>query len=382
MPLSFSVLNQDPGSEAREGVMRTARGAVATPAFMPVGTQATVKTLRQDDLITLGAEIILANTYHLYLRPGHPLIRELGGLHRFMSWDRFILTDSGGFQVWSLAELNQIRPEGVRFRSHLDGSEHLFTPELCMDVQLALGSDIVMVLDHCLDYPAERADAEEAVMTTLAWARRCREAFDQNEKLPGSDPSLFGIVQGGIYPDLRARCLEGLKEIGFEGLALGGLSVGEPKSAMWEMVEAGMPGMYADRPRYLMGVGTPEDLVEGVRRGVDLFDCVLPTRNARKGTVFTSRGRLVVKNGAYARDPGPLDPECACYTCRRYSRAYIRHLFQATEVLAQELATLHSVHFYLETMSRMRTALREGRFADWSRQFLAAYRSEEGLIES
>jgi len=362
--------------------MRTARGAVATPAFMPVGTQATVKTLRQDDLITLGAEIILANTYHLYLRPGHPLIRELGGLHRFMGWDRFILTDSGGFQVWSLAELNQIRPEGVRFRSHLDGSEHLFTPELCMDVQLALGSDIVMVLDQCLDYPAERADAEEAVMTTLAWARRCREAFDQNEKLPGSDPSLFGIVQGGIYPDLRARCLEGLKEIGFEGLALGGLSVGEPKSAMWEMVEAGMPGMYADRPRYLMGVGTPEDLVEGVRRGVDLFDCVLPTRNARKGTVFTSRGRLVVKNAAYARDPGPLDPECACYTCRRYSRAYIRHLFQATEVLAQELATLHSVHFYLETMSRMRTALREGRFADWSRQFLAAYRSEEGLIES
>jgi len=382
MPLSFSVLNQDPGSEAREGVMRTARGAVATPAFMPVGTQATVKTLRQDDLITLGAEIILANTYHLYLRPGHPLIRELGGLHRFMGWDRFILTDSGGFQVWSLAELNQIRPEGVRFRSHLDGSEHLFTPELCMDVQLALGSDIVMVLDQCLDYPAERADAEEAVMTTLAWARRCREVFDQNEKLPGSDPSLFGIVQGGIYPDLRARCLEGLKEIGFEGLALGGLSVGEPKSAMWEMVEAGMPGMYADRPRYLMGVGTPEDLVEGVRRGVDLFDCVLPTRNARKGTVFTSRGRLVVKNAAYARDPGPLDPECACYTCRRYSRAYIRHLFQATEVLAQELATLHSVHFYLETMSRMRTALREGRFADWSRQFLAAYRSEEGLIES
>jgi queuine tRNA-ribosyltransferase len=299
-----------------------------------------------------------------------------------MGWDRFILTDSGGFQVWSLAELNQIRPEGVRFRSHLDGSEHLFTPELCMDVQLALGSDIVMVLDQCLDYPAERAEAAEAVMTTLAWARRCREAFDQNEKLPGSDPSLFGIVQGGIYPDLRARCLEGLKEIGFEGLALGGLSVGEPKSAMWEMVEAGMPGMYADRPRYLMGVGTPEDLVEGVRRGVDLFDCVLPTRTARKGTVFTSRGRLVVKNAAYARDPGPLDPECACYTCRRYSRAYIRHLFQATEVLAQELATLHSVHFYLETMSRMRTALREGRFADWSRQFLAAYRSEEGLIES
>ena len=382
MPLSFTIHAADSGSEARTGTIRNYRGTVDTPAFMPVGTQATVKTLRQDDLVTLGAEIILANTYHLYLRPGYPLIKDMGGLHRFMSWDRFILTDSGGFQVWSLAELNQIRPEGVRFRSHLDGSEHLFTPELCMDVQLALGSDIVMVLDQCLDYPAERADAEEAVATTLAWARRSREAFDTSAKLHGSDPALFGIVQGGIYPDLRARCLEGLREIGFEGLALGGLSVGEPKTAMWEMVEAGMPGMYPDRPRYLMGVGTPEDLVEGVRRGVDLFDCVLPTRNARKGTVFTSRGRLVVKNAAYARDPGPLDPECACYTCRRYSRAYIRHLFQATEVLAQELATLHSVHFYLETMSRMRTALREGRFGDWSRQFLATYRSGDGLIES
>jgi len=382
MPLSFTIEAADLGSQARAGTIRNNRGTVATPAFMPVGTQATVKTLRQDDLIALGAEIILANTYHLYLRPGHPLIKDMGGLHRFMSWDRFLLTDSGGFQVWSLAELNQIRPEGVTFRSHLDGSEHLFTPELCMDVQLALGSDIVMVLDQCLDYPAERADAEEAVATTLAWARRSREAFDTHERLPGCDPALFGIVQGGIYPDLRARCLDGLKEIGFDGLALGGLSVGEPKTAMWEMVEAGMPGMYPDRPRYLMGVGTPEDLVEGVRRGVDLFDCVLPTRNARKGTVFTSRGRLVVKNAAYARDPGPLDPECACYTCRRYSRAYIRHLFQATEVLAQELATLHSVHFYLETMSRMRTALREGRFGDWSREFLAAYRSGDGLIES
>jgi queuine tRNA-ribosyltransferase len=380
--MNFTVLAQDPGSLARVGSMSTVRGRVATPAFMPVGTQGTVKTLRQSDLAQLGAEILLCNTYHLYLRPGHPLIRDMGGLHRFMSWDRFLLTDSGGFQVWSLAELNQIRPEGVRFRSHLDGSEHLFTPELCMEVQLALGSDIVMVLDQCLDYPAERADAEEAVATTLAWARRSREAFDRGQKLPGSDPALFGIVQGGVYPDLRARCLAGLREVGFDGLALGGLSVGEPKSVMWDMVESGMPGMYPDRPRYLMGVGTPEDLVDGVRRGVDLFDCVLPTRNARKGTVFTSRGRLVVKNAAYARDAGPLDPECACYTCRRYSRAYIRHLFQAAEVLAQELATLHSVHFYLETMSRMRAAIREGRFGDWSRKFLAGYRSGEGLIES
>ena len=382
MPLTFSVLAKDSGSEARAGRMASARGTVDTPAFMPVGTQGTVKTLRQSDLEGMGAEILLSNTYHLYLRPGHTLIRDMGGLHRFMSWNAFILTDSGGFQVWSLSDLNHIRPEGVRFRSHLDGSEHLFTPELCMEVQLALGSDIVMVLDQCLDYPATRADADEAVELTLAWARRCRTAFDAMGPLPGTDPSLFGIVQGGIYPDLRARCLDGLRETGFDGLALGGLSVGEPKTAMWDMVEAGMPGMYSDRPRYLMGVGTPEDLVEGVRRGVDLFDCVLPTRNARKGTVFTSRGRLVVKNAAYARDPAPLDPQCACYTCRRYSRAYIRHLFQANEVLAQELATLHSVYFYLETMSRMRAALREGRFGDWSRKFLAGYRSGEGLIEA
>ena len=382
MPLSFSVLAQDSGSEARAGRMASARGTVDTPAFMPVGTQGTVKTLRQSDLEGMGAEILLCNTYHLYLRPGHALIRDMGGLHRFMSWNAFILTDSGGFQVWSLSDLNRIQPEGVRFRSHLDGSEHLFTPELCMEVQLGLGSDIVMVLDQCLDYPAPHADAEEAVALTLAWARRSRAAFDAKHPIPGTDPSLFGIVQGGIYPDLRSRCLEGLREIGFDGLALGGLSVGEPKIAMWDMVEAGMPGMYPDRPRYLMGVGTPEDLVEGVRRGVDLFDCVLPTRNARKGTVFTSRGRLVVKNAAYARDPAPLDPECACYTCRRYSRAYIRHLFQANEVLAQELATLHSVYFYLETMSRMRASLKESRFGDWSRSFLAAYRSREGLIES
>jgi len=374
MAFTFTVQATDPATGARAGILGNARARARTPAFMPVGTQGTVKTLRQSDLRDLDTEILLANTYHLYLRPGPARIRELGGLHKFMGWERLLLTDSGGFQVWSLADLNRVRPEGVQFRSHLDGSLHEFTPELCMEVQLALGSDVVMVLDPCLAYPAERADSAEAVDLTLHWARRSREAFDRLERIPGADPALFGIVQGGVYADLRARCLEGLTEIGFDGYALGGLSVGEPKTAMWEMVEAGMPGMDPGRPRYLMGVGTPEDLVEGVRRGVDLFDCVLPTRNARKGTVFTSRGRLVVKNAVYAADERPLDPGCACYTCRRYSRAYIRHLFQTGEVLGQELASLHSLHFYLETMRRMRDAVVAGRFEPWSRDFLTAYR--------
>lgn len=375
MPLRFTVTATDPDSRARAGVLRTARGVVHTPAFMPVGTQGTVKTLRQSDLRELGAEIILGNTYHLYLRPGHRLIREMGGLHRFMSWDRLLLTDSGGFQVWSLADLNRVSRKGIRFQSHLDGSRHEFTPELSMEVQLALGSDIVMALDPCLRYPASREDAQEAVDLTLHWARRSRDAFDRLERVPGADPSLFGIVQGGIYPDLRDRCLDGLTGIGFDGYALGGLSVGEPKPVMWEMVEAGTERMPPDRPRYLMGVGTPEDLVEGVARGVDLFDCVMPTRNARKGTVFTSRGRLVVKNAAYASDPRPLEPGCTCYTCRNYSRAYIRHLFRSGELLAQELASIHSLHFYLSTMRRMREAIEAGRFREWARAFLEEYRS-------
>jgi queuine tRNA-ribosyltransferase len=378
MPATFTLETKE--GEARAGRLVNARGAVRTPAFMPVGTQGTVKTLRQSDLEALGAEILLANTYHLYLRPGHALIRELGGLHRFMGWEGSILTDSGGFQVWSLSDLNQVRREGIRFHSHLDGSVHQFTPELCMEVQLALGSDFVMTLDQCLEYPAERADAEEAVALTLHWTERCRTAFDALEPVRGADPSLFGIVQGGVYPDLRLRCLERLREIGFDGYAIGGLSVGEPRTAMWEMVEAGMPAMDPDRPRYLMGVGTPEDLVEGVRRGVDLFDCVLPTRNARKGTVFTTTGRLVVKNAIYARDPRPLDPGCSCYTCRRYSRAYLRHLFQADEILGPELATLHSVHFYLDTMRRLREAIMEGSFASWARAFIETYRSGEGAV--
>ena len=378
MPFSFSISTRDAGSQARAGVLQNNRGSLNTPVFMPVGTQGTVKTLRQSDLRNLGAEIILGNTYHLYLRPGHELIRDLGGLHKFMGWERLILTDSGGFQVWSLADLNRVRGQGVEFRSHLDGSIHEFSPELSIEIQFALGADVVTVLDQCLEYPAERPDAEEAVTRTLDWAARSRKFFDQNEPVAGADPALFAIVQGGVYSDLRQRCSDGLREIGFDGYAIGGLSVGEPKSTMWEMVEAGMPGMDATKPRYLMGVGTPEDLLEGVVRGVDLFDCVLPTRNARKGTVFTSRGRLVVKNAIFARDPGPLDPDCDCYTCRNYSRAYIRHLFQTGELLAQELATLHSLHFYLVTMRRMREAIVEERFGVWCSEFLEAYRSGVG----
>lgn len=375
MAFHFDLALRDPGSGARMGRIGNDRASAATPTFMPVGTLASVKTLRQSDLVTMGSEIVLANTYHLYLRPGHGLVREMGGLHRFMGWDGLILTDSGGFQVWSLAELTRLQRSGVRFQSHLDGSHHEFTPELAMEIQLALGSDIVMVLDQCLDYPATHADAAEGVDLTLHWAKLSRDAFDRLPRIPGADPALFGIVQGGVHPDLRTRCLEGLREIGFDGYALGGLSVGEPKHVMWEMVESAMPTMPEDRPRYLMGVGTPEDLVEGVRRGVDLFDCVLPTRNARKGTVFTSRGRLVVKNAPYARDPRPLDPDCTCYTCRHYSRAYVRHLFQTGEVLGQELASYHSVHFYLDTLRSIREAIAGGQFTAWAAGFLDRYRS-------
>lgn len=375
MSLTFSVAARDSQSQARAGVLTTARGTVETPVFMPVGTQGTVKTLRQTDLVELGAQVVLGNTYHLYLRPGHELIREQGGLHKFMHWDGHLLTDSGGFQVWSLADLNRIEPEGVRFQSHLDGSYHTFTPELSMEIQLALGADFIMAFDWCLDYPAERADAAKSTELTLEWARRSKAAFSGGLPVPGYRPALFGIGQGGVYPELRRFCMEALVDTGFDGYALGGLSVGEPKSALWEMVEASVPHMPEDRPRYLMGVGTPEDLVGAVSRGVDMFDCVLPTRNARKGTVFTSRGRLVVKNAVYARDERPLDPDCDCYTCRRHSRAYIRHLFKAGEVLAQELATLHSLHFYLRTMREMRQSIVSASFDSWSKAFLERYRS-------
>jgi len=428
--LRFEVIARDPNGRARAGLLHTAHGIVETPTFMPVGTAASVKGMTQEQLEQLGVEILLANTYHLYLRPGHETIRDLGGLHRFMSWPRPILTDSGGFQIMSLKGLSKVTEDGVTFRSHLDGSSHFLTPERAVEVQLALGSDIAMILDECVAYPATHETTHRAVKLTRRWARRakefwlrqtCSEAGDGRREGEGSDsrhsgfgtrdsgfasaipsfretlpephipspesdesslpnpdsplpthePSrsnarparaLFGIVQGGIDQDLRRQSAEETQEIGFDGYAIGGLSVGEPKSDTYEVTEYTAGLLPADRPRYLMGVGTPEDLVECVAHGVDMFDCVMPTRNARNAGIFTSEGKLVIKNARYARDESPLDPACRCSVCRRYSRGYLRHLFVAGEMLAAILATHHNLYFYLDTMREIRQAIGAGEF--------------------
>ena len=349
--------------------MQTPHGTVHTPAFMAVGTQGAVKAVTHRDLEGLGAEIILANTYHLYLRPGAERVGRLGGLHQFIGWMKPILTDSGGYQVFSLAARRKVQEEGVTFRSHLDGSEHLLTPESAVDIQARLGSDIAMVLDECLEHPATHDRARESLERTLRWARRAREHFLRTREL-GSDPrtgtgvrpqnpgqAQFGIIQGGTFSDLRRQSVEGTLAIGFEAYAIGGLSVGEPISMMYDVTEQTAQLLPHDRPRYLMGVGTPLDLVESVARGIDLFDCVLPTRNARNGQLFTSAGRLNIKNAEYAEDERPPDPVCACYTCRHFSRAYLRHLFHAGEMTAATLNTLHNLHFYLDTMRRIREAI-------------------------
>jgi len=345
--------------------MTTAHGEVTTPVFMPVGTQATVKTLSPEDLVSIGAEIILSNTYHLFLRPGHGLIRDFGGVQKFMGWNRPVLTDSGGFQVFSLAELRKITEEGVTFQSPIDGgAKHLITPEYAVEIQEALGADIIMAFDECTPYPATRDYAHESLERTLRWAKRCAAA----KKATGQ--ALFGIVQGGTYPDLRKRSAEALVDIGFDGYAIGGLSVGETKPLMYEMIEATVPSMPGDKPRYLMGVGTPEDLVEGVDRGIDMFDCVMPTRNARNGTFFTSFGRVVIRNAQYERDHQPIDPGCGCYTCRNFTRAYLRHLFNANEVLALRLGTIHNLFFYLDLMRSVRTSIGQGTFREFKKAFL------------
>ncbi|HPV53933.1 MAG TPA: tRNA guanosine(34) transglycosylase Tgt [Syntrophales bacterium] len=350
-------------SRARLGRMTTAHGEVRTPVFMPVGTQGTVKAMAPDRLEEAGAEIILGNTYHLYLRPGHDLIRGHGGLHRFMNWDRPILTDSGGFQIFSLGPLRKITEEGVRFQSHIDGSKHFLSPEKAVEIQQALGSDIMMCLDDCTPYPADRACTEKSMALTHRWAKRCRVAKT------GEGQALFGIVQGGLYRDLRRASVEALAEIGFDGYAIGGLSVGEPKALMLETLEATAPLLPAGRARYLMGVGTPEDIVEGVHHGIDLFDCVMPTRCARNGLLFTNHGKVVIKNARYRTDQAPLDETCDCYTCRNFSRAYLRHLFIAREILALLLNTIHNVRFYLALMERIRTAIAGGAFEDFRRSF-------------
>jgi len=352
--------------------MTTARGEINTPVFMPVGTQATVKTLAPSDLVDMGAEIILSNTYHLFLRPGHELVRDFGGVQKFMAWNRPVLTDSGGFQVFSLAELRKITEEGVTFQSPIDGgAKHLITPEYAVEIQEALGADIIMAFDECTPYPATRDYAQESLERTLRWAKRCAAARTNTGQ------ALFGIVQGGVYPELRKRSVEALVDIGFNGYALGGLSVGETKPLMYEMIEASVPSMPGDKPRYLMGVGTPEDLVEGVDRGIDMFDCVMPTRNARNGTFFTSFGRVVIRNARFERDALPIDPECGCYTCRNFTRAYLRHLFNAGELLALRLGTIHNLFFYLELMRKVRSSIAQGRFKEFKNEFLAKRSAQE-----
>jgi queuine tRNA-ribosyltransferase len=332
---------------------------------MPVGTQATVKAMTPDELVQLGARIILGNTYHLYLRPGHELIGRLGGLHTFMGWSGPILTDSGGFQVFSLGELRKISEEGVRFQSHLDGSYHTITPEKSIAIQESLGSDIMMCFDECPPEPDDFAYVSRSLEMTTRWARRCKEAKTRD------DQALFGIVQGGIFPELRRRSAEELQEIGFDGYALGGVSVGEEKSRMLEVMAFSAPFFPADRPRYVMGIGTPEDLIEGIHAGYDMFDCVMPTRNARNGLLFTSFGRVSIKRFEYAEDAGPIDPECDCYVCRNYSRAYLRHLFRSGEILASRLNSWHNLHYYLALMAGARKAIATGEFERFRREFYA-----------
>jgi queuine tRNA-ribosyltransferase len=359
---SFEVLHQDARSGARLGVLHTAHGDIPTPVFMPVGTAAAVKAMPAEWLETLDARVILANTYHLYLRPGHERIQRLGGLHQFMGWPRAILTDSGGYQVFSHRDLRRISEEGVHFQSHLDGSRHFFSPEKAIDVQKALGSDIVMVFDECTPYPCSKADAQASMELSMRWARRCKDHWARSCEDSGA---LFGIVQGGVFGDLRSLSVEALLNIGFGGLAVGGLSVGEPRDLMYEVLAATVPLLPAEGPRYLMGVGTPTDIIHAIGMGVDMFDCVLPTRNARNGCLFTSEGRILIKNASYAEDERPLDPRCSCLTCRRYSRAYLRHLFMTGEHLSAVLNTLHNLTFYLDMMRKIREAIALDLFVEW-----------------
>lgn len=361
----FELLKKD-ASGPRLGRITTPHGSFDTPVFMPVGTHAAVKGVTPEELRETGARIILANTYHLYLRPGHEIIKGLGGLHRFMNWDGPILTDSGGFQVFSLGKLRKIDEEGVSFSSHLDGSRYVLTPEGAVGIQEALGADIIMPLDECTPYPAERAYARGSMELTHRWAKRCKDAKAHDGQ------ALFGIVQGGMYKDLRLESVNAIVDIGFDGYSIGGLSVGEEKPLMQEMIAHVAPNLPQDRPRYLMGVGTPEDLVYAVEMGVDMFDCVMPTRNARNGTLFTRRGKLVIKNARYERDPLPLEEDCPCHTCRNYSRAYLRHLYMAGEILSARLNTIHNLHYYADLMKGMREAIGAGRFDEFKKRFHSA----------
>ena len=354
--------------DSGRGRVTTPHGTIETPVFMPVGTAATVKAMRPEQVEETGAEIILSNTYHLYLRPGHEIVREAGGLHRFMNWNKSILTDSGGFQVFSLGAMRKISEEGVQFRSHIDGSKHMLTPEKSMEIQNALGSDIIMAFDECAPYPADRQYVKDSLERTTRWLKRCKDYHKNTEK-----QSLFGIMQGGMYADLRKQSAEEIVELDLPGYAIGGLSVGEPKPLMYEMLDGCVDYLPKEKPRYLMGVGSPDCLFEGVERGIDMFDCVLPTRIARHGMAMTSVGRVNIKNAKYERDFTALDPNCDCYTCRNYSRAYLRHLFKADEILSSMLMTNHNIHFLVNTMKNIRKSIEEDRFLEYKKEFYDSY---------
>lgn len=367
MAIKFELIKECKQSGARLGRLYTPHGRINTPVFMPVGTQATVKAMTPDELKDIGAEIILSNTYHLYLRPGHNIISEAGGLHKFMNWNGPILTDSGGFQVFSLNTLREIKEEGVYFRSHIDGSRHFIGPEEAIDIQNHLGADIIMAFDECVAYPADYDYAKAALKRTTRWASRCKECHKSENQ------SLFGIVQGSMFKDLRELSARELTDLDFPGYAIGGLSVGEPKDIMYDVLEHTIPFLPEDKPRYLMGVGTPDCLIEGVIRGVDMFDCVWPTRIARNGTVMTSKGRVIVRDAKYERDFSPLDDNCDCYTCRNYSRAYIRHLIKAKEILGSRLTSIHNIYFLIKLMKEIRQAILEDRLLDYREEFYKNY---------
>lgn len=369
MAITYELIKKCSQTGARVGRIYTPHGVFDTPMFMPVGTQATVKAVSPDELKAMGASIILSNTYHLYLRPGADLVAEAGGLHKFMKWDGGILTDSGGFQVFSLGPLRKITEEGVSFRSHIDGSKHFLSPEKAIEVQMALGADIIMAFDECVPYPAEFEYARASTERTTRWAERCQKAHTRK------DQALFGIVQGGMYKELRTKSAQDLVKMDFPGYAVGGLSVGEPKQLMYEMLEHTVPQLPHNKPRYLMGVGTPDCLVEGVMHGIDMFDCVFPTRVARNGTAMTSKGRLVVKNAQYARDFRPIDADCDCYTCRNFSRAYVRHLLKTEEIFGLRLTTIHNLHFLIHFMKKMRQAILDDCFLAFRQEFWAHYQS-------
>jgi queuine tRNA-ribosyltransferase len=362
----FELIKNCDLTSARAGILKTNHGSIETPVFMPVGTQATVKAMSPEELKAIGAQIILGNTYHLYLRPGCDTIDRFAGLHRFMNWDRPILTDSGGFQVFSLSKLRKLTEAGYAFQSHIDGSRHMLSPEKSIEVQICLNSDIIMCLDQCLEHPATHEQAEAALSLTTRWARRCKTFWQERTDRHNS---LFGIVQGGMFADLRARSAEAIATIGFPGYAIGGLSVGEPKELMMEMAARTLPLLPDDRPRYMMGVGTPEDLVELVALGADMFDCVMPTRNARNGQLFTERGTINICNARFRTDEGPVDPSCGCYTCRHYSLAYLRHLYTAREILAYRLNTIHNLHYFVNLVKAMRAAILVGTFDQFKNAF-------------